>query len=130
MEVLEAIHSRRSVYDFLPQPVPPEDLSLILEAGIWAPNHKLTQPWRFRVLGRQTLEALAEFLAADQIAALPEVAGDDTRAKARDSARAKIVSKPTVVAVSVVSVEGEMRRREDTAATCAAVENILLAAWS
>ena len=51
MDVFEAIRGRRTVKAFAPEPVPRERLDELFELARWAPNHKLTQPWRFRVLG-------------------------------------------------------------------------------
>ena len=45
--VMEAIQSRRTIFKFKPYPVPKNILEDILYAGIWAPNHHLTKPWRF-----------------------------------------------------------------------------------
>src|SRR5690606_15464269 len=50
----EAIRSRRSVDLFEPDPPGTARLLEAIELARWAPNHRLTQPWRFYVLGRQT----------------------------------------------------------------------------
>ncbi len=49
-EVLQAIRARRSVRAFRSQPVEPEKVEEILDAGRWAPSGKNTQPWRFVVV--------------------------------------------------------------------------------
>ena len=51
MNIDDAIHTRRTnkVYDR--RPVPAETLDELFELARWAPNHHLTDPWRFRVLG-------------------------------------------------------------------------------
>jgi len=51
MELEHAIHSRRTHKVFAPEPVAPEVLQELFELARWAPNHNLTNPWRFRVLG-------------------------------------------------------------------------------
>jgi nitroreductase len=50
MDVLEAIHTRRSVRDFTDEPVTPEQVTEILSAGRWAPSGLNNQPWRFVVV--------------------------------------------------------------------------------
>ncbi len=45
MDVLEAIRTRRTIAKFRPEPVPAETLTEILATGVWAPNHRLTEPW-------------------------------------------------------------------------------------
>ena len=45
----EAIRTRRTHKAYGPDPVPREELDELLELARWAPNHDLTNPWRFRV---------------------------------------------------------------------------------
>jgi len=61
MQLDEAIRSRRTVKEgFRPEPVPREVLEELFELARWAPNHRMTEPWRFRVLGEESLAALKE----------------------------------------------------------------------
>ena len=66
MELLEAIYQRRTIKDFKPGEVPDAVIEEVLATGLWAQNHKLTQPWRFALLGRETRQALAERFAEVQ----------------------------------------------------------------
>jgi 5,6-dimethylbenzimidazole synthase len=50
MDLFEAIRSRRSCRNFLPDPVKDADLERILEAGTWAPSPLNGQPWEFIVI--------------------------------------------------------------------------------
>lgn len=50
MDVLEAIHERRSVRSFTDQPVPDELVRQIIEAGTWAPSAGNMQAWEFVVV--------------------------------------------------------------------------------
>ena len=104
MELSKAIKERRTIKDFTDQPVPDELLEQSLEAGLWAQNHRLTQPWRFAILGEQTKAQLAQTFP-------------------------KIVSKPAVVAVSCLKSDGGEQEREDYAAVACAIQNIQLEAW-
>jgi nitroreductase len=109
MDVETAIRTRRTHKVYGPQPVPRELLDELLELATWAPNHHLTNPWRFRVLGPQSLAALKE-------AAGPEAA-------------AKLDRAPTLVCVSVVqSGEDAVADEEDLLAAGCAVYALLLAA--
>ncbi len=58
MELVEAVRSRRTHKAFGPDPVPEATLRDLFELATWAPNHHLTNPWRFRVLGPLALAAL------------------------------------------------------------------------
>ena len=108
MDVEDAIRSRRTHKAFGPEPVPREVLDELLELGRWAPNHHLTNPWRFRVLGSVALARLKD-------AAGPEAA-------------AKLDRAPTLVAATVVGSEDPVEEQEDLCATACAVYAVLLAA--
>jgi nitroreductase len=109
MEVEEAIRTRRTHKAYRPEPVDPELLGEILDLARWAPNHHLTNPWRFRVLGPAALARLKE-------AAGPEAA-------------AKLDRAPTLVAVSVVQPgEDPVADEEDLLAAGTAAYIVLLAA--
>lgn len=129
MELFDAILSRRTIKEFKSEPVPDALLERALHAGLWAQNHRMTQPWRFIVLGPTTHQALAEAGANAQLQAMRA----DTDAAARDkvwnSAVQKLMSKPRIVVVTMVLSGDAFQRREDYAATCCAIQNIGLAAW-
>ncbi len=118
MELSAAIFGRRTIKDFKSDPVPAGMLDRVLTAGLWAQNHKLTEPWRFTVLGPETHRRLAAVFAESQVPA------------ARADAEGKILSKPLVVAVSQRLGGDEAQQREDYAAVACAVQNIQLAAWA
>ncbi len=60
METWEAITARRNVRSYTPDPIEPEDLERILEAGRRTPSSMNRQRWDFVVVtDRDTLEALA-----------------------------------------------------------------------
>jgi nitroreductase len=102
MDVEQAIRTRRTHKAYGPDPVDRRTLLELFDLARWAPNHHLTNPWRFRVLGPAALERLK---AAD----------------APESAR-KLDRAPTLVVVSSVGDE------EDRDATAAAAYIVLLAA--
>ena len=108
MDVEQAIRERRTHKAFGPKPVDRQTLDELLELARWAPNHNLTNPWRFRVLGP---EALAK---------LKEAAGEE--------GAAKLDRAPTLVAASVVQTGDEVQDEEDVSASSAAVYIVLLAA--
>jgi nitroreductase len=100
--------ARRTHKAFGPEPVPRETLVELLDVARLAPNHHLTQPWRFRVLGPETL------------ARLQEAAGP--------SEAAKLERAPTLV-LATASLTGDLvQDEEDVCATAAAIMLVLLAA--
>ena len=109
MEALpDLIRSRRTHKSFGPEPVTRETLDELLEVARWAPNHHRTNPWRFRVVGPETLERLKD-------AAGPAEAPKLERA-------------PTLVLASAVLTGDLQQDEEDICATAAAMYAVLLAA--
>ncbi len=108
MELETAIRSRRTHKAFAPEAVPDALLDELLELARWAPNHHLTNPWRFRVIGPESLAAL-------KLAAGPEAASKLERA-------------PTLVAVTALGSDDRVTAEEDLCATACATYAVLLAA--
>ncbi len=132
MATLEAIRTRRSVGKVRPERPPREAIEAILEAATWAPNHRLTEPWRFVVLAGEARRALGTAIAEGQAARRPDPADADAGVEARDAferTAAKPLRAPVVIAVAVEPVVGpKIVEIEEVAAGAAAVQNMLLAA--
>ena len=130
MHVHEAIRTRRSIFQFRPEPVPAEVLERLLAFGVWAPNHHLTEPWRFTIVGEAARQTLAARYGELQVTKAPANVGSEIRERLNAAGVAKFLSKPNIVVVSCLQQGDEQRRREDYAATYCAVQNIQLAAWA
>lgn len=63
-EIIELIKDRRTIYPefYSNRPVHKEQIEVILNSAIWAPSHKLTQPWRFKVFMDEGKQRLGSFL--------------------------------------------------------------------
>ena len=108
MDLEEAIRTRRTHKAYGPEPVDRPTLEALLELATWAPNHHVTNPWRFRVIGPATLTRLKD-------AAGPEAA-------------AKLDRAPTLVAVSSTRGGDPVVDEEDLCATACAAYIVLLGA--
>jgi nitroreductase len=108
MDVEDAIRTRRTHKAYAPEALDRETLDELFELASWAPNHNLTNPWRFRVLGPSALEKLKQ-------AAGPESAPKLDRA-------------PTLVVVSSSQSGDPVQDEEDLLAAGAATYIVLLAA--
>jgi nitroreductase len=125
MDAIQAIHSRRSIRQFTDRPVSREEIELVLEAAVAAPNHRLTQPWRFYVLGPVARQAYGETLGSRKAKKIE----DPVAARALvEKVAATEVALPAMIAVSMVVNESAETREEDYAATMMAVQNLMLAA--
>ncbi len=50
MDLLEGLYTRRSIREFVDQPVEREQVLEIIKAGTWAPSGMNNQPWRFVIV--------------------------------------------------------------------------------
>ena len=108
MELESAIRSRRTHKAYGPDPVDRALLGELLELARWAPNHHLTNPWRFRVVGPEALVRL--------------------KAAAGAAAASKLDRAPTLVVVSCTVDNDPIVAEEDLCATACAAYIVLLAA--
>lgn len=127
MNLFDAIHTRRTIKDFTAQPVPDDLLHQALDAGRWAQNHRMSEPWRFVILGPESQRAIAA-ISGDVLLQTAR-ADAETLAKMRADAEAKILSKPRIVAVTCCLCGDREVEQEDYAAVACAVQIIQLAAW-
>lgn len=120
-EVAELIRGRRTIDLYLQTPVPEELVRDAIEAATWAPNHHVTEPWRFYLLGDETKERCLD-LCYDIVCASK---GEDKAAFKRQSWS----EKPGWLVVTCARSDDELLEREDYGACCAAVQNLLLYLW-
>jgi nitroreductase len=125
MHTLDAIKGRRSVKRFSSRPVSREDIETLLAAAALAPNHKLTQPWRFYVLGPDARYAYGLALGARKAKKIADPAAGEAL---RETVGAEHRALPAMLAVAVVNTEDPETREEDYAAAMMALQNISLAA--
>jgi nitroreductase len=122
MDVLEALQTRRTVSAFSSEMPPRSQVERAIEAATWAPNHHLTEPWRFHVLSG---DARSELASAVCETLPPERDSEQERA----SVRGKLGRAPVLVVVTQVgNADDPVRDREDYAACACATQNLLLAA--
>jgi nitroreductase len=104
----QAIRTRRTHKAYGADPVPRETLEELFELARWAPNHNLTNPWRFRVLGPEALARLKEAAGAE--------------------AASKLDRAPTLIVTSVTSTGDPVQDEADLCAAAIASYIILLGA--
>ncbi len=108
MNVEHAIRERRTHKVFASEQLPRALLDELLDLARWAPNHHLTNPWRFRVLGPGALQLLKTAAGAE--------------------AAAKLDRAPTLVAVTQMRSGDPVQDEEDLCATACAAYAVLLGA--
>jgi nitroreductase len=80
-EFASVLRGRRSIDLFAPGAVAADTVLAAIEVARWAPNHRLTEPWRFYLLGRETMRAFVDLAVELEVAAKGERAGPLRRAR-------------------------------------------------
>lgn len=120
-ELAELIRSRRSINLFEPEPPGTAVLLEAVELARWAPNHGLTEPWKFYVIGPKTAEQIVQLAVDYDTAAKGEKAGA--------ARRARLQSIPSYFVVTCRKSDDALLQQEDYAACCCAVQNLMLYMW-
>jgi nitroreductase len=108
VDVGQAIRSRRTHKQYGAKPVEVAVLRELLDLARYAPNHHLTQPWRFRALGLETRARI------------------EAEAGAKEAM--KLRRAPTLVLATATLSGDPLTDEEDLHATAAAVYAVLLGA--
>ena len=121
LAVAALIRDRRTINLFEPEPVGTAALRDAIELARWAPNHKLTEPWRFYLLGPAAVAAVADCLADYEA---------ETKGAAAGAARRKrIETIPGHFLLTSARHEDSTIDLENYAACCCAVQNLMLYLW-
>ncbi len=122
MNLADIIKSRRTIHDFDPDKIPSK---IIIKEAIatacWAPNHHLTEPWHFYILGKETV--------ADVCALNKEML---TVTKGIEAAEKKVkrwMDIPGWIVVTCLKSDDEIRYQEDYAACSCVIQNLMLILW-
>jgi nitroreductase len=119
--IADVLRGRRSIDLFEPEPVRTDLLVEAIEVARWAPNHRLTEPWRFYVVGRATADAIVDLAAELDAAAKGEKAGA--------ARRARLAAIPAFFVLTTRRSGDALLEREDYAACCCAAQNLMLYLW-
>jgi nitroreductase len=133
MEVFEAIHRRRAVRRFLPDPVSREEISLILDAANWAPSAMNRQQWEFLVVTGKKIREMGE--SFKRIIEEYTRNQDSSRMRGSPFTREEFVrfaatygGAPVVIVVLTDTAETKDFQRANLESASAAMQNLLLAA--
>ena len=125
MDVLDAIIHRRSIKKFTDRVPSREEIERLVQAAVQAPNHRMTEPWRFYVLGPRARRAYGEVLGRRKAKRVEE-------AEAAEMVVTKVAGEherlPAMLAVAITQHENPEIREEDYASALMAVQNLSLAA--
>ncbi len=125
MTVIEAIRARRSTKTFTATPVTRDQVETLLALAVLAPNHRMTAPWRFLVLGP---EARAGYGQALGVRKARKIEDPEAARTVRERTVADAVAAPLMIAVAQVLSPSLEILEEDYAAIWMAIDNVLLGA--
>jgi nitroreductase len=116
------LRGRRSIDLFQPEPIGTSEVLEAIDCARWAPNHRLTEPWRFYLIGKQTAAGVIDLAAELDAAAKGERAGV--------ARRARLQGIPGFFVLTSRVSEDRLLEREDYAACCCAAQNLMLYLWA
>lgn len=125
VDVHDAIRKRLSIKDFTSRAVSRAELERLLDLAVLVPNHRMTQPLDFRVLGSGAKRAYAEALVKRKVAKIEDA---EAAALVREKMLRRTLSVPAMVGVLVAVSEDPEIREEDYATAFMAIQNLSLAA--
>lgn len=128
MNTREAILSRRTVQRYSTEPIPDGCVERALECALRAPNHKLSNPWRFTRVGPETRAKLVE-LGVEIKRDKCQAKGLELSDEKEELIRAKLGNSPEVIIFSQVLDADDFRRKEDYASLACAIQNFMLSLW-
>ena len=116
------LRGRRTIDLFLPEPVSSDVLREAIDVARWAPNHRLTEPWHFYLIGQTAKTAITELAVELDTAAKGERAGAARRERLKGVPGFFVLT-------SRRSDDNALLDKEDYAACCCAAENLMLYLW-
>ena len=122
MEIKDLVKSRRTIHQFKPEPVP--DVATIraaMEQAIWAPNHHLTQPWMFYLLGENSKNRICLLNA--------ELVHEKQGERAAEIKFKRWREVPGWLVLTCARSDDEVTMRENYASCCCVAQNLMLLLW-
>lgn len=123
----EIIKNRRAIYPdaYTTQPISKIEIEQLLEAANWAPTHKRTEPWRFKVFHSEVSRtALSQFLGRAYVKSVEKPS--DFKQKKMEQ---KALQSGCVIAICMQrDLEERIPEWEEIAAVAMAVQNMWLTA--
>ena len=120
-QVAALIRDRRSIDFFAPEQVPDEVIREAIDVARWAPNHRLTEPWRFYLVGPETRRGVTDLAVEIEVAKKGERSGG--------ARRARLDAVPGFLVLTTRRSADPLLDREDYAACCCAAQNLMLYLW-
>ncbi len=133
MNVLENLYTRRTIRKFKPDPVTDEQVRTIIDAARWAPNAGNFQPWEFIIIRNpKAINKIREmFQASVKVSHLTLPEGHPYRIAREEKLRKGVYDDYYLGATVFIAVFVDPEKTDSPIQDgSAAIENMMLAAWS
>lgn len=117
----ETLRERRTINIFLQTRVPQKLLREAIEVATWAPNHRVTEPWKFYLLGAESIARCVD-LVRDIVTHKKDAQTGEFKAR-------NWAEKPGWLVVTCLRSDDVLQQQEDYAACSAAAQNLMLYLW-
>ena len=121
-KLTELISGRRTIYKFKEGMRPQDKLMEAIDLARWAPNHHLTEPWHFYLLGNETVNSVIELTT--------EIVRESKGDAAAEAKERRWRQMPGWFVLTCCKSDDPVRNQEDYAACCCAIQNLMLALWN
>ena len=122
MNLDNLIRSRRTIHEFKKDQKPDDAIiKNVISTACWAPNHHLSEPWHFYLLGKETIQSICGLNKEMITATKGEEAGNDKYQRWMEI--------PGWLVVTCEKSDDELRFIEDYAACCCVMQNMMLSLW-
>lgn len=123
--LFDKIKNRRAVFpeSFAEEPIDKKEIQKLLEAANWAPTHRRTEPWRFKIFHEKVAkEKLADFMVQKYQESTEKPSSVGARIR-----RDKVLQSGAVIAITMQRDPKEsVPEWEEVAAVAMAVQNMWL----
>jgi len=124
-DAIDVIRTRRSTKSFTSRAIPREEVEGLLDLAVLAPNHRMTEPWTFLILGPHAKRAFGEIKGRRRAAKLEDA---EAASAVLEKTAAGMAAIPAIVGfVQTLSPDPEVRE-EDYAAVYMGIQNFLIGA--
>lgn len=118
----ETIKTRRTINLFQNKVVPVQQIKYAIDHARWAPNHRLTEPWHFYLLGKKTREKVIQLII--------EIKSTGKSKNISLSTRKRLDAIPGWFVLTCDHASDPIIQEENYAACCCAAQNLMLFLWS
>ena len=126
--IVDIIKSRRNTKQFVNRNVTDDELCILLDAAVWAPNHRNIEPWRFFVVRKDS--SVKSDIANGLIDIQEKAVGSPSSEIQKQRIIEEVSNYPSLVFVYSLVDDREEMTEENYGAVCCAIQNMQLVATS